>query len=64
MLLLIHGLFKKYNIPQNDYSFNILINSYTENGNYDKAFETFDEMIAKNFTPTAPTITIDKYHLK
>ena len=30
--ILIHGLFKKYNIPQNEYSFNTLINAYTENG--------------------------------
>ena len=29
--ILIHGLFKKYKIPQNEYSFSILmINSYTE----------------------------------
>ena len=56
---------KKYNIPQNEYSFNILINAYTENGNHDKAFETFDEMIAKNYIPNAPTInTIMKLHLK
>ena len=63
--ILIHGLFKKYNIPQNEYSFNTLINSYTENGDYDKAFETFDEMIAKNYIPTTTTInTIMKLHLK
>ena len=63
--LLIHGLFKKYNIPQNEYSFNALINSYTEKGDYDRAFEIFDEMIAKNYTPTASTInTIMKLHLK
>ena len=63
--ILIHGLFKKYNIPQNEYSFNTLINAYTENGNYDKAFQTFDEMIAKNYIPTATTInTIMKLHLK
>ena len=63
--ILIHGLFKKYNIPQNEYSFTTLINSYTENGEYDKAFETFDEMIAKNYIPNAPTIgTIMKLHLK
>ena len=61
----IHGLFKKYNIPQSEYSFATLINAFTEKGDYDKAFETFDEMIAKNFTPTAPTInTIMKLHLK
>ena len=58
-------LFKKYNIPQNEYSFNTLINAYTENGDYDKAFETFDEMIAKNYVPNATTInTIMKLHLK
>ena len=63
--ILIHGLFKKYNIPQDEYSFNILINAFTENGNYDKAFETFDEMIAKNYIPNASTInTIMKLHLK
>ena len=63
--ILIHGLFKKYNIPQNEYSFNTLINAYTENGMYDKAFETFDEMIAKNYIPDVPTInTIMKLHLK
>ena len=63
--ILIHGLFKKYNIPQNEYSFTTLINAYTENGEYDKAFETFDEMIAKNYIPNAPTInTIMKLHLK
>ena len=54
--ILIHGLFKKYNIPQNEYSFNTLINAYTEKGDYDKAFHTFDEMIAKNYIPTATTI--------
>ena len=43
---LIHGLFKKYNIPQNEYSFTTLINTYTEKGYYDKAFQAFDEMIA------------------
>ena len=63
--ILIHGLFKKYNIPQNEYSFNTLINAYTENGNYDKAFQTIDEMITKNYVPNAPTInTIMKLHLK
>ena len=63
--ILIHGLFKKYNIPQDEYSFTILINAYTEKGDYDKAFETFDEMIAKNYIPDAPTIgTIMKLHLK
>ena len=63
--ILIHGLFKKYNIPQSEYSFATLINAYTENGNYDKAFETFDEMIANNYIPDAPTInTIMKLHLK
>ena len=63
--ILIHGLFKKYNIPQNDYSFNTLINAYTENGNYDKAFQTFDKMIAKNYAPNATAInTIMKLHLK
>ena len=42
-----------------------LINAYTENGNYDKAFQAFDEMIAKNYVPTAHTInTIMKLHLK
>ena len=52
-------------MKENDYSFNILINAYTENGNYDKAFETFDEMIAKNYIPTVSTIaTIMKLHLK
>ena len=63
--ILIHGLFKKYNIPQNEYSFTTLINTYTENGNYDKAFQAFDEMIAKNYAPNATTInTIMKLHLK
>ena len=64
--ILIHGLFKKYNIPQDEYSFNTLINAYTEKGeDYDKAFQTFDEMIAKNYIPNAPTInTIMKLHLK
>ena len=63
--ILIHGLFKKYNIPQNEYSFNTLINAYTENGQYDKAFEAFDEMIAKNYIPDVTTInTIMKLHLK
>ena len=63
--ILIHGLFKKYNIPQNEYSFNTLINAYTENGDYDKAFQTFDEMIDKNYIPNAATITsIMKLHLK
>ena len=63
--ILIHGLFKKYNIPQDEYSFTTLINAFTENGNYDKAFETFDEMIAKNYIPDATTInTIMKLHLK
>ena len=63
--ILIHGLYKKYNIPQDEYSFNTLINSYTENGNYDKAFETFDKMIAKKFIPDTTTIaTIMKLHLK
>ena len=34
-------------------------------GAYDKAFETFDEMIAKNYAPDATTInTIMKLHLK
>ena len=61
----IHGLFKKYNIPQDEYSFATLINTYTEKGDYDKAFQTFDEMIAKNYIPDAPTInTIMKLHLK
>ena len=50
--ILIHGLFKKYNIPQDEYSFNTLINAYTEKGDYDKAFQTFDEMIAKNYAPS------------
>ena len=63
--ILIHGLFKKYNIPQNEYSFSILINAYTEKGDYDKAFQAFDEMIAKNYIPNATTInTIMKLHLK
>ena len=31
---------------------------YTEKGNYDKAFQTFDEMIAKNYAPTKRTIMI------
>ena len=63
--ILIHGLFKKYNIPQDEYSFNTLINAYTKKGDYDKAFQTFDEMIAKNYIPNAPTITsIMKLHLK
>ena len=63
--ILIHGLFKKYNIPQNEYSFATLINAYTEKGDYDKAFQAFDEMIAKKYIPTAPTInTIMKLHLK
>ena len=63
--ILIHGLFKKYNIPRDEYSFTILINAFTENGDYDKAFQTFDEMIAKNYVPNAPTIgTIMKLHLK
>ena len=63
--ILIHGLFKKYNISQSEYSFNILINAYTEKGDYDKAFQVFDEMIATNYIPTAPTInTIMKLHLK
>ena len=63
--ILIHGLFKKYNITQNEYSFPILINAYTEKGDYDKAFETFDEMIANNYIPNATTITsIMKLHLK
>ena len=63
--ILIHGLFKKYNIPPNDYSFNTLINAFTEKGDYDKAFQVFDEMIAKNYIPTASTInTIMKLHLK
>ena len=63
--ILIHGLFKKYNIPQNEYSFNTLINAFTENGNHDKAFEAFDEMIAKNYALDAATIvTIMKLHLK
>ena len=39
--ILIHGLFKKYNIPQDEYSFNTLINAYTENGEVDKAFQAF-----------------------
>ena len=30
--ILIHGLFKKYNIPQDEYSFATLINAYTEKG--------------------------------
>ena len=60
-----HSLHKKYNIPQNEYSFNTLINAFTENGDYDKAFEIFDEMIAKNYVTNAPTInTIMKLHLK
>ena len=60
----IHGLFKKYNIQEDEYSFNTLINAYTENGEYDKAFETFDDMIAKNFIPDTTTITsIMKLHL-
>ena len=60
-----HSLYKKYGLKENDYSFNILINAYTENGQYDKAFQTFDEMIAKNYIPTATTInTIMKLHLK
>ena len=60
-----HNLHKKYGVKENDYSFNILINAYTENGNYDKAFQTFDEMIAKNYVPNATTInTIMKLHLK
>ena len=54
--ILIHGLFKKYNIPQDEYSFTTLINAYTEKGDYDKAFQTFDEMIAKNYIPNATTI--------
>ena len=63
--ILIHGLFKKYNIPQNEYSFTTLINAYTEKGDYDKAFQAFDEMIAKNYAPDATTInTIMKLHLK
>ena len=63
--ILIHGLFKKYNIPQSEYSFTTLINAYTENGEHDKAFQTFDEMIAKNYIPDAATInTIMKLHLK
>ena len=45
--------------------YNTLINVYTEKGNYDKAFQTFDEMIAKNYIPNATTInTIMKLHLK
>ena len=61
--ILIHGLYKKYNIPQDEYSFSTLINAFTENGTYDKAFETFDKMIAKNYIPNAPTIkTIMKLH--
>ena len=44
-----HNLHKKYGVKENDYSFNILINAYTEAGVYDKAFQTFDEMIAKNY---------------
>ena len=63
--ILIHGLFKKYNIPQNEYSFNTLINAYTEKGDHNKAFQVFDEMIAKNFIPDTTTITsIMKLHLK
>ena len=63
--ILIHDLFKKHNIPQDEYSFNTLINVYTVKGDYDKAFQTFDEMIAKNCIPTASTIaTIMKLHLK
>ena len=62
--ILIHGLFKNYNIPQMN-SFTILINAYTEKGDYDKAFQTFDEMIAKNYVPNVTTITsIMKLHLK
>ena len=50
---------------KNIYSFTTLINAYTEKGDYDKAFETFDEMIAKNYIPDASTITsIMKLHLK
>ena len=60
-----HSLHKKYGVKENEYSFSILINAYTENGDYDKAFETFDEMIAKNYIPDATTInTIMKLHLK
>ena len=63
--ILIHGLFKKYNIPQDEYSFNTLINAYTENRQYDKAFQAFDEMIAKNYVPTVTTInTMMKLHLR
>ena len=61
-----HSLHKKYNINhKSKYSFTTLINAFTEKGNYDKAFETFDEMIAKNYVPDATTITsIMKLHLK
>ena len=63
--ILIHGLFKKYSIPQDEYSFNTLINAYTEKGDYDKAFQAFDEMIAKNYIPDTTAInTIMKLHLK
>ena len=41
--ILIHGLLKN-NIPQNEYSFTILINAYTEAGNYNKAIEVFHQM--------------------
>ena len=42
-----------------------MINAYTEDGQYDKAFQVFDEMIAKNYIPNTPTIvTIMKLHLK
>ena len=60
-----HTLHKKYGVKENEYSFSTLINAFTESREYDKAFQAFDEMIAKNYIPNATTInTIMKLHLK
>ena len=37
-------LFKRYGVKENEYTFNILINAYTEAGVYDKAIEVFNQM--------------------
>ena len=54
--ILIHGLYKKYNIPQDEYSFDTLIKACTEDRQYDKAIEVFHQM------QNRPDVRMDNVH--